>query len=390
MELMRKCPECGKDMIYSSRDKRNRAEKANSFCVPCRRNGKNNPMHGRSVYSVWIEKYGKEEADRKWKERSENHSRKMSGENHPNYGKKLSEEVKQKIAEGHRGVKRSAESITKQLETRRKNNKPVSDETRRKLSERRGPKHWAFGTKASVETKAKMSVTRKGRKLSEEHRKKIGDAHRGKTIPIERRERIGRTVREKVMTPEMRAKLSAMAKARPKKPLSAEALLKKRLAESRRGMTGKFVRTPETRAKIRANSKKNCRFAELAKDPEFQKKRWAGIHARPNYPEGVMIGILNKLFPNEYKYTGNGEVTIDGLCPDFVNINGQKKIVEVFGAAYHDPNVAYVPVSPRSTEEGRKEAFRKFGYKTLVIWVNEINHGGREKLEQKLTEFHNS
>lgn len=49
--------------------------------------GSKNPMYGRSVYSVWIEKYGINEADKRLKSRGEKFSLSMSGENNPMYGK---------------------------------------------------------------------------------------------------------------------------------------------------------------------------------------------------------------------------------------------------------------------------------------------------------------
>ena len=36
--------------------------------------GKNNPMYGRSVKDIWIEKYGKEEANKMWENRYKNDS----------------------------------------------------------------------------------------------------------------------------------------------------------------------------------------------------------------------------------------------------------------------------------------------------------------------------
>lgn len=49
--------------------------------------GKNNPMYGKNVYSIWIEKYGKEVADRKMLEKNIKHSMKVSGEKNGMYGK---------------------------------------------------------------------------------------------------------------------------------------------------------------------------------------------------------------------------------------------------------------------------------------------------------------
>ena len=46
-----------------------------------------NPMFGRSLYSVWTAKYGKEEADKKLACLKSNHSVASSGERNPMYGK---------------------------------------------------------------------------------------------------------------------------------------------------------------------------------------------------------------------------------------------------------------------------------------------------------------
>lgn len=49
--------------------------------------GKNNPMHGRTVYSVWVEKYGVEEADKRRELKRQRASASLSGEKNPFFGK---------------------------------------------------------------------------------------------------------------------------------------------------------------------------------------------------------------------------------------------------------------------------------------------------------------
>lgn len=49
--------------------------------------GENNPMYGRTVYDVWVEKYGKDEADKRDAARKEKWSIASSGKNNPMYGK---------------------------------------------------------------------------------------------------------------------------------------------------------------------------------------------------------------------------------------------------------------------------------------------------------------
>ena len=149
--------------------------------------------------------------------------------------------------------------------------------------------------------------------------------------------------------------------------------------------------TAESRLKISEAAKRHGTFRKLAKNPEFQRRRMEGLHKRPNNPEKLLTSILDKEFPNEYKFTGDGSFIIDGLNPDFVNVNGQKKIIEVFGEAYHDPKVAKWKVSPRATVSGRRKAFKQFGYTTLIVWSQELYKGGdegRERLLRKIRRFH--
>ncbi|MNC39495.1 hypothetical protein D3C75_881560 [compost metagenome] len=81
-----------------------RAIKSNKSCLSCNSkrsqntpkqkeilknssSGKNNPMYGKSYYDVWIEKYGKEEADKKQALKIERNRKASIGENNPMYGK---------------------------------------------------------------------------------------------------------------------------------------------------------------------------------------------------------------------------------------------------------------------------------------------------------------
>lgn len=49
--------------------------------------GSNNPMHGKSLYSVWLATLGEEEADKKRRELNAKRSKNATGENNPMFGK---------------------------------------------------------------------------------------------------------------------------------------------------------------------------------------------------------------------------------------------------------------------------------------------------------------
>jgi len=89
----------------------------------------------------------------------------------------------------------------------------------------------------------------------------------------------------------------------------------------------------------------------------------------PNKQEKKLNNLLEKMYPGEWKFVGNGEVIIDGKCPDFININGQKKIIELYGEWWHKPD----------EEQRRKDFFKRYGYETLVIWVRQLMDDGVAK-----------
>ena len=107
---------------------------------------------------------------------------------------------------------------------------------------------------------------------------------------------------------------------------------------------------------------------------EVLKSNWGKFNS-PNKVEIELNEVLDRLYPDEWKYVGNGELIINGKCPDFVNINGQKKLIELFGDYWHkDQN-----------PEDRKKVFDPFGYKTLVVWENELKK--RNRLEFRIHKF---
>lgn len=67
---------------------------------------------------------------------------------------------------------------------------------------------------------------------------------------------------------------------------------------------------------------------------------------------------------------------------------GKKKIIEVFGEAYHDPEKAYVAISWKQTEFGRKAIFSQLGYDTLIVWDVELKSMSEEELAKKIKDFH--
>ena len=87
------------------------------------------------------------------------------------------------------------------------------------------------------------------------------------------------------------------------------------------------------------------------------------------------MDVLNGLYPGEWKYVGNGQVIIAGKCPDFVNVNGQKKIIELFGDYWHKGQ----------NPQDRMDLFTPFGYDILVVWEKELKDF--KSLRRKIFDF---
>lgn len=187
---------------------------------------------------------------------------------------------------------------------------------------------WNKGKHLSEETKKKLSEFRLGKKLSEEHRKKIGLAGLGRKHSEE-----------------------------TKRKMSLHAVGRKRV------FTKKWIE------KIRLSS------IEHWKNPDYREKvirnTLKGLIKRPTSLEKQMIDIIDRnSLP--YKYTGDGSFLIGFKNPDFVNINGEKKLIEVGNVFHHQDNY----------EQKRREHFAKYGWESYIFIGDKLDE---KQIISKLT-----
>lgn len=100
---------------------------------------------------------------------------------------------------------------------------------------------------------------------------------------------------------------------------------------------------------------------------------------KPNKVEKILYTLLTRLLPKEYKYVGNGKVILDGFNPDFINCNGQKKIIELYGDYWHRRK------DKLNQNIRRKQSYRKLGYQLLIIWEHELEN--INKVKNKILKF---
>lgn len=88
-------------------------------------------------------------------------------------------------------------------------------------------------------------------------------------------------------------------------------------------------------------------------------------------PERKFIELIKK-YDLPYKYVGNGEIWIHHKNPDFINVNGKKEVVEVFGRYWHTKGQG---LSGKTREENKtKEHYKQYGFDCVVIWDDEIDN----------------
>jgi hypothetical protein len=93
---------------------------------------------------------------------------------------------------------------------------------------------------------------------------------------------------------------------------------------------------------------------------------------KPNNIELYIKEFLDFTYPNDWKYVGDGSVVLNGFNPDFINANGKKQIIEIFGDYWHSERVKHR--TKVEEEELRCSRYAEYGYRTLIIWENEVKN----------------
>ena len=199
-------------------------------------------------------------------------------------------------------------------------------QNRSRISKRKGKQFWKgkeyprpmLGKHHSEETKKRISEAKKGqigwwkgKKLSLSHRKKLSEKQWSKGLTKEtdvRLEKMGETMRRVWQNPEYRERT---------------------LRAQREGMS-----------------------------------------IRPTAPEMRFIKIVEK---NDipYKYVGSGDFWIENINPDFIEVNGKKIAIEIFGDYWHSP---FLNPNLRETMtlDYRKKTFKRYGWKLIVLWESDL------------------
>lgn len=252
-----------------------------------------------------------------------------------------------------------------------------------------------LGYHHSDEVKKRISEKLKGRKKPTEVVEKIARANRGKKrnmpswnkgikTPDHIRKKISVETKKAMALPEVRTKISIANKMRSievnkkisdrVKALWEDKEYRSRMSEAHKGQRAWNKGVPLTSEhkknliiainKLETLNLKREKSRALWMNTEYIKKIQRSLKVHPNKSETVLFDLLNVLYPEEWKFTGDFSFIINGKSPDFVNCNGKKKIIELFGDYWHRGE----------NPEDRKKMFEPFGYKTLVVWESELQN----------------
>ena len=250
---------------------------------------------------------------------------------------------------------------------------------------------WNKGKKLSKETCLKMSLSRTGEKHpmwgkhhSEETKQKISENHKrpwlGRHHTIEAIEKCRIARLGKHHTEESKKKISEH-NARPmlgKKPWNT-------------GKTGVFHHSEETKNKMMGpksdehkekiskarmgmkfseEHKQHIREVQLNRSDEITRK--CLMRRVPSSLEKIFLDIVDKLHL-PYRFVGNGDFIIERKNPDFINMNGEKILIEVYCTKHKE---RFRDSGVEGWKQERKDVFGKYGWK--IEFFNELQINEKE------------
>ena len=138
-------------------------------------------------------------------------------------------------------------------------------------------------------------------------------------------------------------------------------------------------------AKKRIGDKNRIAMIRNWDKPEYVLSQLRWRRARPNKQEKYFNSIVGKYLP-EFKYNGDGSqgVVLANLVPDYVNVNGRKEVIEIFGEYWHRKQKA---LKWHQTELGRIMAYNSVGFRCLVIWEHEIKVLSEQEIVDKIKQW---
>ena len=195
---------------------------------------------------------------------------------------------------------------------------------------------------------------------------------KGKTHTPETRELLKQATIQQFSHPEARAAVSEKMTQYYSDPEHIRALSERQIER---------FKNPLNREAMRKTSK------ERFNDPEFLEKYHHACQKKPNKLEQRIINIIKcEGLPFSYNGDFSQGVALNCKIPDFINTNGKKQVIEVFGNYWHQhkdgPEFNYL------NEKSRIESYREIGFDCLVLCEHDIKKMTDNKIGEAIKSFY--
>lgn len=269
-------------------------------------------------------------------------------------GRHLSEEQKQKISNALKGIITWNKGLTKESDPRIA---LMAGKTSKALKGRMRPE----------EESRKAAASNRGKKRSEEARRNISIGHLGQ--PGWNTGLKGCYSQQRINQMRLRMLGSQIHKGY-KHSIEVREAHSRRMKALWADKNSPFNREVfSKRMKALWANKDSVYNAEGFLQRRAQAQRWS-----PNKRESKLIELIerNNL---PFRYVGDGSLWIERRNPDFINTDGKKQLVELFGDYWHADD----------DSQSRIEIYAKYGFETLIIWEHELKEP--HKVLVKIKEF---
>lgn len=179
---------------------------------------------------------------------------------------------------------------------------------------------WFKGKHRSIENRKKISESQKGKQINENQRRGLEEGRKKHTKLIQTEGYWNKTRKELARKSHLGNKISEMAKL-----------------------------------------KMSLKHKEQWKNEEYRKKV-LGRREMSSLEKKVNQVIQKYNLP--YKFVGNGEFFIERKNPDFININGEKKAIEVYWNKHKEE---FRKGGVEGWKEERVDIFKKYGWKIIFM-----------------------
>jgi len=292
----------------------------------------------------------------------------------------FSEETKRRMSIAHKG-------------------KHLSKEAREKLSiAMRGERNPLYGKRLSLseETRRRMSIAHKGKRISDSQKQCISETLKGHSVSEETRNKLRAAFKGRTLSQETRMKMSVADAGRigPMRGKHHSETVKNKIAKALKGRTLSDIQRrhiSQGHKGMHLSASHRLHLSEgMSKkwqNPEFVKKMIQGFHHRPTSLETKVATILDKYFPRQFAYNGDFSlgIAIGGQIPDFVNVNGKKQIIEVFGDYWHSQMLT--KNRWKVSELGKIMIYNSLGYDCLVLWQKDIKKQPEVEIANTIKSF---